>query len=207
MVKLEMSPRYRFWLEFLNLRMGDYILFHARPSPLLTRISQYRPYSHGYRSRPLNTWALWAKSQLQTLENRGKRDHNECFGRLLGHFKQNEANRMPEVLDGQAVLPLRPHSDARLSTCCLESSVVLGADLALEARFRCFKSPGTPFYRQPRCVSHVSLRICLQTFGLAACLTSFLLAFDSRSCNASKSWYLAARPSKRRRSTFKSTQS
>ena len=34
--------RYRFWLEFLNLRMGDYILFHGRPSPLLTRISQYR---------------------------------------------------------------------------------------------------------------------------------------------------------------------
>lgn len=80
--------RYRFWLEFLNLRMGDYILFHARPSPLLTRISQYR---------------------------------------------------------------------------CLTDK---------------------PFFL------YGLIPICLQTFGLAACLTSFLLSFNPSSCELSKYWYL-----------------
>ncbi|CAE7551176.1 unnamed protein product [Symbiodinium natans] len=35
--------RYRFWLEFLNLRMGDYILFERRPMKLVARtISRWR---------------------------------------------------------------------------------------------------------------------------------------------------------------------
>lgn len=34
--------RYRFWLEFLNLRMGDYILFERRPLKLVARISRWR---------------------------------------------------------------------------------------------------------------------------------------------------------------------
>jgi len=80
--------RYRFWLEFLNLRMGDYILFHSRPSPLLTRISQYR---------------------------------------------------------------------------CLTDK---------------------PFFL------YGLIPICLQTFGLAACLTSVLLAMEPSTCVSSRYWYL-----------------
>ncbi|CAJ1367655.1 unnamed protein product [Effrenium voratum] len=80
--------RYRFWLEFLNLRMGDYILFERRPLHLVAKISQYR---------------------------------------------------------------------------CLSDK---------------------PFFL------YGIIPICLQTFGLTACLVSFLLSSDTSKCQQSKSWYL-----------------